>query len=1462
MNRAAYSDTRSSPAYHPPLPLNTSNYRSKIPNNNHEIIPCAGTTFPSSIASPLTPSSTTSTTGRGAPWVRSRAATTHTSTVASYKDDFSCHTPISPLPSFPPPTSTPSLANNSKSDSKNPQTANKGHRVSSTRLRTQTSGAIISHLPTSTPLSPLAFTFDDIWTTKTKTTTGVIPIIDTSSAGLGKGNFHNGHQQPHHGQSVKTPTGTASHRYASILPPPRHMTQSTAVSQQQLPSPLPSPLVQNSSNNTSYVPPLQAPIPQYQRGRHIQPTTTVSSFLSFSRLSHPLQQQQQQQLQQGFASFLEECLEESEENEPRPSENDDDGDEDHRNESTTSACDGGIIRARTTSLHYNLFPHPTTDETTTKLSDFPLPPTTTMTGAAAAAWGTSMEGKVMPWLQEAMQTVTMLESRLHELEEDCKAIPLYEQDRLEMIQVIQDLDAMVLQDQGWIEHAETAIQWTSYVLENALISSSSSNGQRTTTTTRTRERMFSGEKRNSNADVGFVVPGLERNTRSEGMLPALLVRDSERTLELLSSPLETGTGTGLGLGEGSVSVSGECLLESNVDPSQLDMSSTSTVDVPRSSSAVGDEKNFSDSQKQMGEKRGLGLDLSQVVENSSSTSRPAESQEAMYRSAIMAALRHLKTIDLAPSLASPSSSSKDGCKTTSSRESGSSVVNGQDTKEKGRRRRERTSIRTGGTPPDRALKDWLDNSSMMSIFSNVIGEDKDYEDAEEESGSDILSVSRVLAAVEETSTSNHNKDHGQTARTPEMISSSPSTQMRRRRHLLVGSLSPLDEVASPSPTTYTQGNMISSSLAPSANSSTQTLSHALSTASINATISGSSQSLQTNLGHTLMDERVYLKQHIQQLDRLRIQELTRHQRIEQGHRQLIADLGRFSKELLGSVNELTCAQAALDEASELALLTLSTLEKGTEVGGGTVVDLTMPQKQQEPATNERGSIAHVASTTTTTTTNTNNNHVTARHKRLIAASRKELETSGGLAGECIKRIRRLAADCVGITEFAAQGQQQQPTFSPAANVVASSSGGVSAGESSGGGSGLQRYALATEVVSPLDLKAIPTTAGTFVNTTKELGATATTTGMTSVQGLFQTGGSVHAKDSTLPPPPPSSLSMFVDGIAFQEFEDHLASVRSSSSSIMNGASAISESMIIKRVFLSASSSSSSARLNTTQNNNNNNKMVNKRNNNAQSSGPSAFMKKVLVEDIYPCLMPQNNGHIGATTSSALSTKQSHGWMSAFLSFSSSTPATTPSSHGINNNSAQGQWLQQLLKAMEANACEIEAWKPAPASISTTATPSTTTMTTAAAAVGSKGSLVIGRTSPLKVTCCLCGTIRPCEFRLRLLDHPSSSSTSAPSSSSPPTVTSPPHQQQQQQQQHHHHHHHHALDRFCRDRIVAVCDFFMFLAHLRQGLLDQPSSLELFRRALGLRQRMALARIGSMDLVLQGRSVDASVVTRE
>ncbi|KAG0063712.1 hypothetical protein BGZ90_002531, partial [Linnemannia elongata] len=109
----------------------------------------------------------------------------------------------------------------------------------------------------------------------------------------------------------------------------------------------------------------------------------------------------------------------------------------------------------------------------------------------------------------------MLESRLQELEEDCKVIPLYEQDRLEMIQMIQDLDVIVQQDHGWMDHAERAIQWTTFVLENALISSSSTsytNNSNSKSNSSFRQNMRTrartGEMNKEKGMKGTVMPGL------------------------------------------------------------------------------------------------------------------------------------------------------------------------------------------------------------------------------------------------------------------------------------------------------------------------------------------------------------------------------------------------------------------------------------------------------------------------------------------------------------------------------------------------------------------------------------------------------------------------------------------------------------------------------------------------------------------------------------------------------------------------------------------------------------------------------------------------------------------------------------------------------------------------------------------------------------------------------------------
>ncbi|KAI8851279.1 hypothetical protein BC829DRAFT_441706 [Chytridium lagenaria] len=90
----------------------------------------------------------------------------------------------------------------------------------------------------------------------------------------------------------------------------------------------------------------------------------------------------------------------------------------------------------------------------------------------------------------------------------------------------------------------------------------------------------------------------------------------------------------------------------------------------------------------------------------------------------------------------------------------------------------------------------------------------------------------------------------------------------------------------------------------------------------------------------------------------------------------------------------------------------------------------------------------------------------------------------------------------------------------------------------------------------------------------------------------------------------------------------------------------------------------------------------------------------------------------------------------------------------------------------------------------------------------------------KTKCFTCTISRDCDFRLRL---------SAPTS---PTDI-------------------HPLCRFCRDRVSAVHDFFVFMGHLRQGLIGPGKQgatiLGMFRHAVWLRRRMAVGRVGSCAL---------------
>ncbi|KAF9341661.1 hypothetical protein BGZ91_004819 [Linnemannia elongata] len=456
------------------------------------------------------------------------------------------------------------------------------------------------------------------------------------------------------------------------------------------------------------------------------------------------------------------------------------------------------MRARTTSLHHNLrLPLQGQGlDTASLLSDFPLPPepvTATTAGVTGAA--NMLDGKVMPWLQEAMQTVTMLESRLQELEEDCKVIPLYEQDRLEMIQMIQDLDVIVQQDHGWMDHAERAIQWTTFVLENALISSSSTsytNNSNSKSNSSFRQNMRTrartGEMNKEKGMKGTVMPGLVWNTRSEGMLPSLVAERSS-TLGILSSSSksEMRTGTKRRLSESS-----------DVDPSQPDLAITSTYSMTVDNTDTSRPSSTSSSTLSSS-----SLSPNKNDSPSSSNAEPVtESQEAVYRNAIIVALRHLKTIDIAPPLSSVSSfSSKTSTRNGSGKNSTSRGHGSRQVQEKGAPGAFKQGNRRTGTrgAPDRALKEWLNNSSMMSLDSNVINEEFLHEDEDEEREREKdFSISRVLDTVEDID-SNRERDTGTEldvqAKTSELRSpSSPSSsQMCRRRHLLVGSLNSLQK---------------------------------------------------------------------------------------------------------------------------------------------------------------------------------------------------------------------------------------------------------------------------------------------------------------------------------------------------------------------------------------------------------------------------------------------------------------------------------------------------------------------------------------------------------------------------------------------------------------------------------------------------------------------------------------------
>ncbi|CAJ0645949.1 7145_t:CDS:2 [Entrophospora sp. SA101] len=168
------------------------------------------------------------------------------------------------------------------------------------------------------------------------------------------------------------------------------------------------------------------------------------------------------------------------------------------------------------------------------------------------------------------------------------------------------------------------------------------------------------------------------------------------------------------------------------------------------------------------------------------------------------------------------------------------------------------------------------------------------------------------------------------------------------------------------------------------------------------------------------------------------------------------------------------------------------------------------------------------------------------------------------------------------------------------------------------------------------------------------------------------------------------------------------------------------------------------------------------NNNAPNA-TSAFMKRCMTEDIQPCLF-----------------EKSTGWKSPF-------------------------YKKRLIDAIIKNQCEIQ-------KISSSKSISSQT---------SSDNSLAATAAPIIVKCGLCGKLRTCEFAMRL----SGSDATVPSSINANGGWI-------------------LLDRFCRDRIVAVCDFYGYLSHLRQGLFNNSPIWKMYKQCLKYRRKMSLARVGS------------------
>ncbi|KAG1057149.1 hypothetical protein G6F43_001012 [Rhizopus delemar] len=145
---------------------------------------------------------------------------------------------------------------------------------------------------------------------------------------------------------------------------------------------------------------------------------------------------------------------------------------------------------------------------------------------------------------------------------------------------------------------------------------------------------------------------------------------------------------------------------------------------------------------------------------------------------------------------------------------------------------------------------------------------------------------------------------------------------------------------------------------------------------------------------------------------------------------------------------------------------------------------------------------------------------------------------------------------------------------------------------------------------------------------------------------------------------------------------------------------------------------------------------------------------------------------------------------------------------------KSSWFKKkLLDAISKNKCEIQYWNGTyhTSYMSTTTNSSSSIISATSSHLSTNSSN--NTPSPPKTKCVCCNILRVCEFRMRL----------------PPT-TNPwlP------------------LDRFCRDRIIAVCGYYSFMNNLKM-LSTSTTLLNAFKQVMFHRRRMSLSRVGSISL---------------